>query len=95
MRNTKLSQVQTYTDDNLNPAKVNVIDAKKDKKFQMIQILLRMIIKELSLISKDEDLEPDWNRKPDSCLVNNYFDNGLKGWQANMDIQPVFDEIRS
>ena len=54
-----------------------------------------MIIKELSLISKDEDLEPDWNRKPNSCFVNNYFDNGLKGWQANMDIQTVFDEIRS
>ena len=24
------------------------------------------------------------------CFVNNYFDVGLKSWQANMDMEPVF-----
>ena len=41
-------------------------------------------------ISKDEDLELHLKREPNSCFVNNYFDVGLKAWQENIDIQPVF-----
>ena len=37
-------------------------------------------------ISKDGNLELHLKRKPNSCFVNNYFDVGLKAWQANMDI---------
>ena len=29
------------------------------------------------------------------CFVINYFDVGLKAWQANMDIQPVFNEYNA
>ena len=46
-------------------------------------------------ISKDEDLELHLKRQPNSCFVNNYFDVGLKAWQANMDIQPVFNEYKA
>ena len=45
-------------------------------------------------ISKDEDLELHLKREPNSCFVNNYFDVGLKAWQANMDIQHVFNEYK-
>ena len=37
----------------------------------------------------------DLKREPYSCFVNNYFDVGLKAWQANMDIQPVFNEYKA
>ena len=47
------------------------------------------------LISKDEDLELDLKQKPNSCFVNNFFDVDLKAWQANMDIQPVFNEYNT
>ena len=33
--------------------------------------------------------------QPNSCFVNNYFDFGLKAWQANMDIQAVFNEYKA
>ena len=46
------------------------------------------------LISKDEDIEQHMKREPNSCFVNNYFDVGLKAWQANMDVQPVFNEYK-
>ena len=39
-------------------------------------------------ISKDEDLELH-------LKINYYFDVGLKAWQANMDIQPVFNEYKT
>ena len=46
-------------------------------------------------ISKDEDLELHLKRELNSCFVNNYFDVGLKAWQANMDIQPIFNEHKA
>ena len=46
-------------------------------------------------ISKDEDLELHLKREPNSCFVNNYFDVGLKAWQENIDIQPVFNEHKA
>ena len=46
-------------------------------------------------ISKDEDLELHLKREPNSCFVNNYFDVGLKAWQINIDIQPVFNEYKA
>ena len=46
-------------------------------------------------ISKDEDLELHLKREPNSCFVNNYFDVGLKAWQVNIDIQPVFNEYKA
>ena len=45
-------------------------------------------------ISKREDLELHLKREPNSCF-NNYFGVGFKAWQANMDIQPVFDEYKT
>ena len=44
--------------------------------------------------SKDKNLERHLKRQPNSFFVNNYFDIGLKAWQKNMYIQPVFKEIK-
>ena len=46
-------------------------------------------------ISVDHDYELHLIRPPNSCFVNNYFDAGLRAWQANMDIQPVFNEYKA
>ena len=45
-------------------------------------------------ILKDEDLELHLKRKPNSCFINNYFDVGLKAWQANINIQLVFNKYK-
>ena len=33
-------------------------------------------------------------REPNFCFVNNYFDVGLTPWQANMNIQTVFNKYK-
>ena len=45
--------------------------------------------------SKDKNLERHLKRQPNSFFVNNYFDIGLKAWQKNMYIQPVFKEYKA
>ena len=77
--------------------KVNVIDPRKDNFTQPLSISTILDESEISKddyyralsISKDEDLELDLKRQPDSCFVNNNFGVGLKAWPANMDIQPA------
>ena len=46
-------------------------------------------------ILKDKDLELHLKRQPNSCFVNNYFEVGLKAWQVNKDVQPVFNEYKA
>ena len=46
-------------------------------------------------ISEDNDYELHLIRPPNSCFVNNYFSDGLKAWQVNMNIQPVFNEYKA
>ena len=57
--------------------------------FEELQIADDDFYKALS-ISKDDGLELHVKRKLNSCFVSNYFDDGLKVWQANMVIEPVF-----
>ena len=55
-----------------------------------------MIIMRALSISKDDDFELHLKRKPNSCFTNNYVNDGLKGWQTNMDIiQFVFNEYKA
>ena len=98
-----LGKVKNYIDDNLNPSKVNVVGPIKDNFTQPLNI--QEILSELEISeddyykalskSKDEDLELHWKRQPNCCFVNNYFDVGFKTWQANIDIQPVFNEYKA
>ena len=95
-----LSQIKSYIDNNnLYPAKVNVIDNFT------LPLSVKEILDELEIskhgyyralpISKDKNLELHLKREPNSCFANNYFDVGLKAWRANMDKQHVFNEYKT
>ena len=45
--------------------------------------------------SSDVDFQIHFKRPPNSCFVNNYFDEGLLAWKANIDIQPVFNHYKA
>ena len=40
-------------------------------------------------ISPDSDFDLHLKRPVDSCFINNYFVVGIKGFPANVDLQPV------
>ena len=42
-------------------------------------------------ISSDKDLHLHLKRSPKSCFINHYFVAGIKGWKANVDLQPVYN----
>ena len=42
-------------------------------------------------ISPDSEYELQLKRLVISCFINNYFIAGLKGFAANVDLQPVFN----
>ena len=44
---------------------------------------------------EDDDFQINLRLPPNSCFVNNYFKIGLKDWQANMDLHPVFSEHKA
>jgi hypothetical protein len=41
-------------------------------------------------ISPDSYFDLHLKRPIDSCFINNYFVAGIKGFEANVDLQPVF-----
>ena len=102
-RKTLLKKFIKYIGDNLNPSKINVIDPTKDNFTQ--PFILKEILDELEIskddcykalsVSKDDDFELHLKWQHNSCFVSNYFDVGLKAWQANMDFQPVFNEYKA
>ena len=46
-------------------------------------------------ISEDSDYQFYLKRPPNSCFVNNCFTDGLLAWEANIDIQPVFNHSKA
>ena len=102
-RKSLLEKVKKYIDEKLNLAKANVMDPEKENYKTLLTIdetLLKLdkskedYYHSLS-ISVDDDYEPHLIRPPNSCFVNNYFDASLRAWQANMNIQPVFNEYKA
>ena len=47
------------------------------------------------IFDDDDDFQIHLRRLPDLCFVNNYFADGLIAWEANLDIQPVFNPYRA
>ena len=45
-------------------------------------------------ISADSDFDLHLKRPIDSCFINNYFLAGIKGFAANVDLQPVFNHYK-
>ena len=46
-------------------------------------------------ISSDSAFQIHFERGPKSCFINNYFEDGLMAWEANLDIQPVLDYYKA
>ena len=98
-----LEKVKKYIDAGLNPVKVNVIDLQKENYKPpptIDEILLKLDISKQDYyqalsISVDDDYELHLIRPPNLCFVNNYFGTSLRVWQANKDIQPVFNEYKA
>ena len=102
-RDAILSKVKEYIDLNLDPKKVNILDPRKEGYIEPKSI--QEILDELGLtqekyykvlsVSSDNDFQIHLRRLPSSCFVNNYFVHGLRAWEANLDIQPVFNHYKA
>ena len=44
-------------------------------------------------VSPDNGFKLHLKRPPDSCFINNYFSISLKTFDANIDLQPVFNYL--
>ena len=89
-----LSLVKEKIDDLLNPSKSNYNDTLTENDiFSSVGITEEEYYSALS-ISPDSDCELHLKRPMDSCFINNYFIAGLKGFGANVDLQPVFNHYK-
>ncbi len=89
-----LSKVKRKIDDVLNPSKPTY-----EAHATQTDILNDIGITEQDCqwaisISPDSDYELHLKRPIDSCFINNYFIAGLKGFAANVDLQPVFNHYK-
>lgn len=102
-RKELLDRVKEYINTNLNPTKVNFFDRSKESFVEVLSIsavLTKLGISDAEYeaalqISDDDDFQLHLKRPTNSCFVNNYFDIGLLAWEANMDIQPVFNHYKA
>ena len=98
-----LTVVSEYINDHLNPSKHNIYDHTREdyeqaKSMEEILDLLHISVDEYYYyfeISEDDDFQIHLRRQPNFCFVSNDFKIGLSTWQANKDIQPVFNEHKA
>ena len=98
-----LLKIKDYINDFLNLSKTNFLGPSWDD-FTEIKSISE-VLKELNIseteyenalkISADKAFQLLLRRPTNSCFVNNYFDIGLLAWEANIDIQPVFDYYKA
>ena len=99
-RNNVLKKVKNYIDNELNPSKKNFLDSTKEgyeelNSIDEILASLKHDYEEALSITDDNDFQIQNKRSPNSCFVNNYFCDGLMAWEANMDIQLVFNHYKA
>ena len=102
-RQVLLKKVKDYIDTELDPSKKNFYDKSRDDFEELMTIDEILEFLDISKddyenalsISPDRDFQIHHRRPPDSCFVNNYFADGLQAWEANMDIQPVFNHYKA
>ena len=98
-----LSKVKVYIDKNLDPKKQNNLNPTKDdfeKVPEISEILAEFNVTEREYysalsISNDSDFQIHLKRQLNACFINNFFSEGLQVWQANIDIQPVFNHYKA
>ncbi|KXJ21270.1 ATP-dependent DNA helicase PIF1 [Exaiptasia diaphana] len=89
-----LTLVKEKIDDVLNPSKPNYDSTLTESDiFNSVGITKEQYYGALS-ISPDSDYELHLKRPIDSCFINNYFIAGIKGFAANVDLQPVFNHYK-
>ena len=82
-----LLKIKDYINDFLNPSKTNFFDPSRDTGLNISEEEYENALK----ISDDNDFQLHFREAINSCFANNYFDIGLLAWEADIDIQPVFD----
>ncbi|XP_028413533.1 uncharacterized protein LOC114536369 [Dendronephthya gigantea] len=89
-----LSPVKQKIDEVLNPSKTTYDASLSDSDIlKSLDITEEQYYWALS-ISPDSDFELHLKRPVDSCFINNYFVAGMKGFAANVDLQPVFNHYK-
>ena len=93
-RNEILCTVKQNINENLDPSKSNC-DAKITAKdiLDSCEVSLEDYKWALST-SGDNDFELHLKRPVDSCFINNYFEAGIKGYRANVNLQPVCNHYK-
>ena len=93
-RNKILTLVKEEIDKELNPNNPEYDVTKTDKQIlNSIGITKKQYYWALS-VSADSDFNLHLKRPPDSCFINNYFLAGVKGFKANVDLQPIFNHYK-
>ena len=89
-----LSLVKQKIDESLNPSKADYNPLlTPDDIFKELGITKQQYEKALSL-SPDSYYDLHLKRPIDSCFTNDYFIAGIKGFAANVDLQPVFNHYK-
>ena len=89
-----LCLVKQKIDEVLNPNKPEYLPSlSKEDIFQDVGITKEQYQLALSM-SPDSDYDLHLKRPIDSCFTNNYFIAGIKGFAANVDLQPVFNHYK-
>ena len=91
-RKNILTKVKTIINETLNPSKRESYDPSHTiaEVLHSIDIAENDYYEVLS-VAGGTDFELHLKRPPNSCFINNYNPFILKAWQANMDLQPVFN----
>ncbi len=94
-RRTKiLTSVKQKIDEILNPSKSDYNPTISDTDIlKSIDVTEDDYYWALS-VSPDSDFDLHLKRPVDSCFINNYFVAGIKGFAANVDLQPVFNHYK-
>ena len=93
-RNEILSSVKEEIDKVLNPNNSQYDSTKTEEELlSSLGITEDQYYWALS-VSGDSDFDLHLKRSVDSCFINNYFVAGVKGFRANVDLQPVFNHYK-
>ena len=92
LRKTLLTKVKTVINETLNPSKKETYNPNRT---------IEDILHSLDITEKDyyealstaagTDYELHLKHPPNSCFINNYNPSVLKAWQANIDLQPIYN----
>ena len=86
-----LCKVKQKIDDVLNPSRSTYLPSATTEDILNSLGITKEDYQWALSISPDSDYELHLKRPLNSCFINNYFIAGLKGFAANVDLQPVFN----